>query len=62
MLSGSQLRVFAEILYNIGLIFFASLVVPFFIGSGLLLDHLLSGILLSGWFWILSLLAAKYSV
>lgn len=55
MLSDSQLKLTAETLSNIGIVFFASMVVPIFTGIGTTPNIVLSGILLSIIFWFGSL-------
>jgi len=58
MLSNSQLKLLADILVALGQIFFASLVLPYFI-TGLGVLFLLSGILLTFGSWILCLIIIK---
>lgn len=59
MLSESQLKLFAETLANIGLLFFASMVVPFFTGVQLAIGHIFSGLIISTGFWIAALSLIK---
>jgi len=58
-LSEPQLKLLAETLSNVGLIFFASMVAPFFTGTELKEGFVLSGLTISFAFWIFSLLIAK---
>jgi len=58
-LTESQLKLLAETTSNIGLIFFASMVAPFFAGKELQEDFAISGLLLSFGFIVFSLLIAK---
>ncbi|OHA26398.1 MAG: hypothetical protein A3D52_03225 [Candidatus Taylorbacteria bacterium RIFCSPHIGHO2_02_FULL_44_36] len=59
MLSDSQLRFIAEMLSNIGLVFFASMVVPFFISAEISWGYLLSGSLLSLGSWLFGLIIIR---
>ncbi|MDD3487266.1 MAG: hypothetical protein PHF35_02745 [Candidatus Moranbacteria bacterium] len=54
-----QLKLLAEILSNIGLIFFASMVAPFFAGKDFQEGFVFSGLFLSFGFIIFSLAIAK---
>ena len=55
MLSDSQLQFVSETLSNIGLVFFASMVVPFFTSTEIAWGYLLSGSLLSFGSWLFGL-------
>ncbi|OGF71770.1 hypothetical protein A2W54_01550 [Candidatus Giovannonibacteria bacterium RIFCSPHIGHO2_02_43_13] len=59
MLTDPQIRLLAETLSNIGIVFFASLVVPTFVGSDIDLVVFAIGIALSFVSWLSSLLLAK---
>lgn len=61
MLSDSQLRLIAETLSNVGLLFFGSMVVPVFAGSDMLPEGLITGLLFSLVFWFTSLFIIKHT-
>jgi len=58
ILSGAQLQFVAGILSDIGQVFFASMVIPFFIAE-IRTELILSGLILSCAFWFLGLLTIK---
>ena len=60
MLSDSQLHLVAETLANIGVVFFGSMVVPFFAGSGTSDALSFAGFIAAFASWIISIIILKY--
>ncbi|MBI2053339.1 MAG: hypothetical protein HYT41_01160 [Candidatus Sungbacteria bacterium] len=61
MLSDAQLKLIAETLSNIGLVFFGSMVVPIFTGIAIPLAVLFAGIFLSIISWMSALVITKHT-